>query len=159
MKNFSILVVFLLSISTLSAQNQQLLVGKWKITALNVGLQHDYKTDKTTLTKELEELQKSNKEEDKFALAFSTSLIGMFKDFEYAFGINGQYSETIQGKEPKIGFYTYDEAKKTLTLTSKNKLNADVVQEMNFDIKENILMLTIPKGDQTVGFTFEKYDW
>jgi hypothetical protein len=159
MKIFFILVAFLLSITTLSSQNQQLLVGKWKITALNAGLQHDYKTNKTTLTKELEALQKSDKDADKFALAFSMGLIDMFKDFEYAFGVNGQYSESFQSKDPKLGFYIYDETQKTLVLTSKNKLNADVTQQMNFDIKENVLILTIPKGEQTIGFTFEKYDW
>ena len=159
MKNLFILVAFLLSTSTLFAQNPDLLVGKWKITAFNAGLQHDYKTSKTTLTKELEALQKSDKDSDKFALGFSMSMIEMFKDFEYAFGTNGQYSEIIQGKEPKLGYYSFDESKKTLSLTAKNKMDVAITQQMNFEIKENTLLLTIPKGEQSIGFTFEKIAW
>jgi hypothetical protein len=156
MKNPLMLVFFLISTSTIFAQTQVSLTGKWKITYFNAGLQHDYKTNKTILTKEMEDLKKSDKESDKFALAFSTNLVEMFKDFTYAFDTNGQYEEFIQGKAPRKGSYSIDAEKKMLFLTAKNKQDVEYTDQMNFELKGSTLQLTIPKGDETIGFTFEK---
>ncbi len=156
MKNLIFLIAFLVSANVASAQTQPAIIGKWKITNLSVGLQHDYKTKKTILSKELEALKKSDKEEDKFAFAFTAILIETFEDLVYVFETDDLYEEIVKGKAPKKGNYKLDWVNKKIKMTSKNKFGTESTEELGFEMKDNILMLNIPKGEETIGFTFEK---
>ena len=158
MKNWLFLITLFVFTNKINAQTQLNIVGKWKIIFINMGIQHDYKTKETVLSKELEALKKSDKEEDKFAFAFSTALIETFEDLIYIFNANGQYEEFVKGKAPKKGTYKLDLEKKTIIMVSTNKFGTEFKEQMNFEIKNNTLILSTPKGDQNPGFTFEKVD-
>jgi hypothetical protein len=156
MKNFFVLIIILISTCVTYAQSQSNLTGKWTISFISMGVQHDYKTKKTTVPKEFEDIFKSEKEEDKFAKAFMMSFIELSEGTYYTFDDKGQFEEWRKGKQDRKGNYTFDAINKKLVLTFKTMTGKEKKEVYDAEIINNVIKLSINEGGKKVAMNFEK---
>jgi hypothetical protein len=154
-KNF---LLFLILFSTYVTYSQSLpnLNGKWTISYISMGVQHDYKTKKTTVPKEFEELFKSEKEEDKFAKGFMMAFIEECEGTYYTFDAKGEYEQWRKGKQDQKGNFKFDATKKKLILTYKTKLGREKTEQFDAEIINNVIKLSINEDGKKIAMNFEK---
>jgi hypothetical protein len=156
MRNLLLLALIFFCSIKVNGQNNAVITGKWKIVYIDMGIQHDYKSKKTTIPKEMEAVFKSKKEEDLMAKAFIVEMIKGFENYCYVFDSNGQYEEIQNGKQKSKGAYKIDDTKKSILLNSKNKLGIEDKQELNYEIKKDVLSIKIPSDGGDLSFVLEK---
>jgi hypothetical protein len=156
MKKKFLLIIILFSTYFTFSQSLPNLTGKWTISYISMGVEHDYKTKKTIVPKELEELFKSEKEEDKFAKAFTMAFIEESEGTYYTFDAKGEYEQWRKGKQDQKGTFKFDANSKKLILTYKTKTGREKIEQYDTEINNNVIKLSISEGGKKIAMNFEK---
>jgi len=150
----SIACILLFSIAA-NGQNNTDLTGKWKIVSFNVGIYHNYKTDSTSIPKELQESLKGNSD-SLLSISLITGIVQEFGNYYYIFLANRQFQETKDGIIKQEGSYVIDNAKQQITLIVKDKFGGENRQILNFRMKGETLEFKVPSEDMDMVFDLEK---
>jgi hypothetical protein len=158
MKSILLSMLLLASVHVLQAQTDPQpspLLGKWKITFVDAGVTHDYKTGKTTYPDDFLKKMKGNKDST-MMVGLMGVMVGNFDNFYYVFTADGKYQEIRESKVKQEGTYKLNEEKSIIETTCMSRLGTPVKQEMIYKFKDGKLCLSVPQRDKKIEIVTEK---
>lgn len=156
MKHLAVVGILCLFSLHLKAQNNNALVGKWKITELKTksGSFKNYKTGKLMISESLlKEL--TGQKDSAMLIDMNIGLWEEFKVYQMSFTADGQYEEVLD--KPIKG--TFSTTKDVLTTVSKNKFGRDMKSQYQYVIKDKVLSIqNVEPSKDPLTFYLEKVE-